>query len=157
RNLMATLLLSQGVPMICAGDELGQTQNGNNNTYCQDNELTWLNWELDAERQSFLGFVRRVTALWKDHPVFRRRDFFQVRPLRGEAIKDISFIEPSGNEMADAAWDAGFIRCLGLRLAGDQIGDVDERGEPIVGETFLLLLNAHHEPIPFRLPATKAE
>ncbi|HKI35105.1 MAG TPA: glycogen debranching protein GlgX [Gemmataceae bacterium] len=157
RNLMATLLLSQGVPMLCGGDELSHTQNGNNNTYCQDNQLTWLDWDLDDEQKAFLEFVRLVTRLWKEQPVFRRRDFFQGRPLRGEGIKDISFFEPSGHEMADEAWNAGFVRCLGLRLAGDQIGDVDERGEAIVGETFLLLLNAHHEPIPFVLPATKAE
>jgi glycogen operon protein len=157
RNLIATLLLSQGVPMLCGGDELSHSQNGNNNAYCQDNELTWLNWELDEEQTAFLDFVRRVTQLWKEQPVFRRRDFFQGRQLRGEGIKDISFFEPSGHEMADEAWNAGFVRCLGLRLAGDQIGDVDERGEPIVGDTFLLLLNAHHEPIPFQLPATKPE
>jgi glycogen operon protein len=156
RNLMATLLLSQGVPMICGGDELSHTQQGNNNTYCQDNELTWLNWELGDEQKAFLEFVRRLTALWKEHPVFRRRDFFLGRPLRGKAIKDVSFFSPSGEEMDDETWGAGYVKCLGFRLAGDQIGDVDERGEPIEGETFLLLLNAHHEPIPFQLPVTRA-
>jgi glycogen operon protein len=156
RNLMATLLLSQGVPMICGGDELSHTQQGNNNAYCQDNELTWLNWELSDEQKAFLDFVRRLTALWKEHPVFRRRDFFLGRPLRGKAIKDVSFFSPSGQEMDDKAWGAGYVKCLGLRLAGDQIGDVDERGETIEGETFLLLLNAHHEPIPFHLPIARA-
>src|SRR5579885_378779 len=119
RNLMATLFLSQGVPMICGGDELGHTQNGNNNAYCQDNELTWLNWELNDEQKAFLDFVRQATQLRKDHPVFRRRDFLQGHPLRGEGIKDISFFEPSGQEMTDEAWNAGFVRCVGLRLAGD--------------------------------------
>ncbi len=157
RNLIATLLLSQGVPMICAGDELSHTQKGNNNAYCQDNELTQLNWELDDEQKQFLEFVRAVTTVWAEQPVFQRRDFFQGRPLRGETIKDISFFEPSGKEMSDNAWGAGYVKCLGLRLAGDQIGDVDDHGEPIVGETFLLLLNAHHEPIPFALPTTKPE
>jgi glycogen operon protein len=157
RNLMATLLLSQGVPMICGGDELSHTQKGNNNAYCQDSELTWLNWELNDQQKAFLDFVRRVTELWKEHPVFRRRDFFLGRPLRGETIKDVSFFGPSGQEMDDKAWGAGYIKCLGLRLAGDQIGDVDERGELIEGETFLLLLNAHHEAIPFKLPVTRPE
>jgi glycogen operon protein len=157
RNLIATLLLSEGVPMLYGGDELGHTQKGNNNAYCQDNELTWLNWELDDEQGAFLEFVRRAARLRMEQPVFRRRDFFLGRPLRGESIKDISFFEPSGTEMADEAWNAGFVKCLGLRLAGDQIGDVDERGEPIVGETFLLLLNAHHESLEFQLPATRRE
>ncbi|MBL8796620.1 MAG: glycogen debranching protein GlgX [Planctomycetia bacterium] len=157
RNLMATLLLSQGVPMICGGDELSHTQRGNNNTYCQDNELTWLNWELDEEQQAFLDFVRKVTTLWRTQPVFQRRKFFQGRGIRGSDVKDISWIDPSGQEMSDDAWNAGFVRSLGVRLAGDLIGDLDERGEPIVGETLLLLLNAHHEGVTFTLPATKSE
>src|SRR5207248_6548071 len=89
RNLIATLMLSQGVPMLCGGDELGHTQSGNNNTYCQDNELTWLNWELDAEQQEFLAFVRQVTELWRSQPVFQRRRFFQGRGIRGSEVKDI--------------------------------------------------------------------
>jgi glycogen operon protein len=157
RNLMATLLLSQGVPMLCGGDELSHTQQGNNNAYCQDNELTWLNWELNEEQKAFLEFVRELTRIRKEQPVFRRRRFFQGRPIRGSDIKDVSWFGPSGEEMTDADWDAGFVRCLGMRLAGDQIGDVDEKGEPIVGDTLLLLLNAHHEAIPFALPATRPE
>ena len=157
RNLIATLLLSQGVPMICGGDELSHTQNGNNNTYCQDNELTWLNWDLDPEKQEFLGFVRKAAAIWKEQPVFQRRRFFQGRRIRGSDIKDLSWFTPTGQEMSDDDWDAGFSKCLGVRLAGDLIGDVDERGEPVKGETLLLLLNAHHEAIPFVLPKTKSE
>jgi isoamylase len=157
RNLIATLFLSQGVPMICGGDELGHTQNGNNNGYCQDNELTWLNWELNEEQQALLEFVRRVTRIWREQPVFQRRKFFLGRRIRGSDIKDISWFEPSGQEMSDESWNAGFVRCLGVRLAGDEIGDHDERGEPIVGDTLLLLLNAHHEDIPFALPEIKAE
>ena len=156
RNLMATLLLSQGVPMICGGDELGHTQKGNNNAYCQDNELTWLNWELDPEQQKFLDFVKKVATIWREQPVFQRRRFFQGRSIRGTDIKDISWINPSGEEMTDEDW-AGYVRCFGVRLAGDLIGDVDERGEPIVGDTLLLLLNAHHEPVPFTLPKTRDE
>ena len=157
RNLIATLLLSEGVAMICGGDEFGHTQNGNNNAYCQDNELTWLRWDLDAEQQQFLDFVRRVSRIAREQPVFQRSSFFQGRSIRGSDIKDISFFEPAGDDMSDGAWNAGFVKCLGMRLAGDLIGDLDERGEPILGETLLLLFNAHHETIPFTLPETRAE
>jgi isoamylase len=157
RNFIATLVLSQGVPMICGGDELSHTQKGNNNAYCQDNELTWLNWNLDDDQRAFLDFVRRVIRLWHEQPVLQRRKFFQGRRIRGTDIKDISWFDPSGNEMSDEAWDAGFIKCLGVRLAGDLIDHMDERGDPIVGDTLLLLLNAHHQEIPFKLPATKPE
>jgi len=148
-------MLSQGVPMLLAGDEICHTQNGNNNTYCQDNELTWLDWNLSEDRKAFLDFTRRVTRIWREHPVFQRRKFFQGRALRGSEIKDLSFLVPTGAEMTDEDWDAGFVKCLGVRLAGDLIGDMDERGEPVVDDTALILLNAHHEPIPFTLPETK--
>jgi isoamylase len=157
RNLIATLFLSQGVPMLCGGDELSHTQNGNNNAYCQDNELTWLRWDLDDEQRQFLEFVRKVAQIWREQPVFQRRKFFQGRHIRGSGIMDISWFEPSGQDMGDDAWDAGFVKCLGVRLAGDLIGEVDERGEPVVGDTLMLLLNAHHEAIPFTLPPTKPE
>ncbi len=155
RNIIATLFLSQGVPMICGGDELSHTQKGNNNAYCQDNDLTWLNWDLTAEQKDFLEFVRKAASIWRDQPVFQRRKFFLGRGIRGTGVTDISFFEPSGKDMLDETWDTGFIRCMGVRLAGDLIGDVDERGEKIVGDTLLLLLNAHHEPLPFVLPAPK--
>jgi glycogen operon protein len=155
RNLIATLLLSEGVPMLCGGDELSNTQEGNNNAYCQDNELTWLGWELDAEAQAFLEFVQTVARVRNEQPVFQRRHFFHGRSIRGSEIKDISWLDPSGHEMTDEAWGAGFVKCLGVRLAGDLIGDVDDKGERVVGDTLLLLLNAHHEPIPFSLPAHK--
>ncbi len=154
RNFLGTLLLSQGVPMLYAGDELSHTQNGNNNTYCQDNELTWLDWLLDDEQQQFLDFVRLLTRIWRDNPVLHRRKFFQGRSIRGTDIKDISWFEPNGEEMSDAAWNAGFVKCMGVRLAGDLIGDTDEKAEPIKGDTLLLLLNAHHGPLPFQLPST---
>ncbi len=155
RNLIATLFISQGVPMICGGDELGHTQNGNNNAYCQDNDLTWLNWDLNAEQKEFLEFVRKAASIWREQPVFQRRKFFLGRGIRGTGVTDISFFEPSGKDMSDEAWNAGFIKCMGVRLAGDLIGDVDERGEKIIGDTLLLLLNAHHEALPFVLPVTK--
>jgi glycogen operon protein len=157
RNFIVTLLLSQGVAMLCGGDELSNTQKGNNNAYCQDNELTWLNWELGPAGQAFLEFVRKVAFIGMTQPVFQRRRFFLGRAIRGSDIKDISFFTNAGAEMSDADWNAGFVKCLGVRLAGDLIGDTDERGEPIVGETLLLLLNAHHEPLPFTLPQTRPE
>jgi glycogen operon protein len=153
RNLITTLLLSQGVPMLLAGDELSHTQQGNNNAYCQDNDITWLNWELNDAQQSFYDFVRTVLHLQHTQPVFQRRKFFQGRAIHGEGIQDITWFEPSGEEMSEETWKAGYVRCLGMRLAGDLIGDVDERGEPIAGDTVLLLMNAHYEAIPFGLPA----
>jgi glycogen operon protein len=156
RNFIATLVLSQGVPMMLAGDELSQTQNGNNNAYCQDNETSWLDWNLDERRQKFLDFVRRVTEIWQEQPVLKRRKFFQGREIRGEGIKDVSWFGPGGQEMSDTDW-GGHVRCIGLRLAGDVIGEVDERGDPIVGDTLLVLLNSHHEPIPFALPPTRPD
>ena len=157
RNLIATLVFSQGVPMILGGDELSHTQIGNNNTYCQDNDLTWLHWELDERQQQFQAFVKKVIRVWSTQPVFQRRQFFKGRKIRGTDIKDISFLNPAGQEMTDEDWNAGSTKCMGVRLAGDLINDQDERGEPIAGDTLLLLLNAHHEPIPFTLPLTKID
>ncbi len=153
RNLMTILILSQGVPMLLAGDELSHTQQGNNNTYCQDNELTWLNWRLDDERREFLDFVREVIALRQQQPVFQRRKFFQGRSIFGAGIADITWFDPAGKPMGEAAWSAGFNQCFGFLLAGDLIGDVDERGQPIVGDDILILMNSYHESIPFKLPA----
>jgi len=156
KNFLATLLLSQGVPMLLAGDELGHTQKGNNNTYCQDNELSWLDWTMTPEKLAFLEFVRTAVRLWKAQPVLQRRHFFQGRSIRGSGVCDISWIGPDGNDMTDAAWTAAFVKCLGMRLAGDLIGEADERGREIVGDTLLVLLNAHWEPIPFALPVHRA-
>ncbi|MCZ2344385.1 MAG: glycogen debranching protein GlgX [Bacteroidales bacterium] len=156
RNFLTTLMVSQGVGMIYAGDEFGHTQNGNNNTYCQDSALSWLNWELTDEQQSFLSFVQRLTHFWSEQPVLKRRRFFQGRSIRGEGIRDISWFTPAGKEMNDQDW-GGFVKCLGMRLAGDLIGETDMKGEPIVGDTVLVLMNAHHEPIPFTLPPTKGD
>ena len=157
RNLIATLMFSEGVPMLLAGDELSHTQNGNNNAYCQDNELTWLNWELDERKQKFMDFVRKCTRIWREQPVLQRRNFFLGRAIRGSDIKDISWFEPYGSEMSDEAWNAQFVRCLGVRLAGDLLNQTDEHGQPIVGDTLLLLMNAHWEQIQFTLPQTRKE
>ena len=154
RNLYATLLFSQGVAMLYGGDELSHSKNGNNNTYCQDNELTWFNWELDDRKQAFLEFCKQCTRIWSEQPTLQRRKFFTGRSIRGEDIKDISFFELSGREMSDAAWNDGNTKCMGIRLAGDLINEVDERGEALKGDTLLLLINAHSEELPFTLPAT---
>lgn len=154
RNFIATLIFSQGVPMLHGGDELGCTKNGNNNTYCHDSALNWLQWKLEPHQASFLEFVTDCVQLWKEQPALQRRKFFVGRPIRGEGIKDISFFEPCGREMSDDAWNSGFVKCIGMRLAGDRLDDVDHRGNPIVGDTLLLLLNGHWEEIPFTLPPT---
>ncbi len=155
RNLIATLLFSEGVPMILAGDELGHTQRGNNNAFCQDNDLTWLNWNLDDRKQSFLDFVTRCTRMFNQQPALQRRNFFLGRDIRGEGIKDVSFFEPSGRDMSDDAWSQSSTRCFGVRFAGDLIDEVDENGEPVVGDTLLLLINAGDDKVPFQLPPTR--
>jgi isoamylase len=153
RNMLATLLLSQGVPMLLAGDEIGRTQQGNNNAYCQDNELSWVDWRLeDEEAGKLLRFAQRMIALRRAHPVFRRRDFFQGRPLRGREIKDIVWLNPDGEEMTDEQWNEHHARSLGVYLAGEGLTETDARGRPLRDDNFLLLFNAHHEPVAFRLP-----
>ena len=155
RNILATLLLSQGVPMLCSGDEMGRTQRGNNNAYCQDNEISWIDWKLSKPQQSLLAFTRNLIALRQKHPVFRRRRFFQGRRIRGAEVKDLSWVRPDGKEMTDDDWAQGYVRCLGVRLAGHAIEEKDPKGRPLLDDTFLLLINAHHEPRPFTLPAHK--
>jgi glycogen operon protein len=152
RNFIATLLLSQGVPMLLAGDEIGGTQNGNNNAYCQDNEISWLDWNLDAEKQALLRFVQRLIAVRRAHPVFRRRDFFQGRPLLGGEIKDIHWFQPDGVEMTSEAWERDQARALAVYLAGEALPETDRRGRPVVDDSFLLLFNANHLPQDFLLP-----
>jgi glycogen operon protein len=153
RNFLATLLLSQGVPMLCGGDEIGRTQRGNNNAYCQDNELSWPDWKLDRERGDLLAFTRSLIALRRRHPIFRRRQFFHGRPVLGSALKDLTWLRPDGREMTDADWQNPHTRCLGLRMAGDALEEVNRRGEPILDDTFLVLLNGYQEPVSFVLPA----
>jgi isoamylase len=152
RNFLATLFLSQGVPMLCGGDESGRTQNGNNNAYCQDNEISWIHWERNEEQNRLLEFTKRLIQLRKCYPVFRRPKFFQGRRIRGSEIKDVMWFNPGGNEMSDEEWESPFVRCLGMLLSGDTIDVLTFEGEPIRDETFLLLINAHHETIPFVLP-----
>jgi isoamylase len=152
RNFISTLLLSQGVPMIRSGDELSHTQGGNNNPYCHDNEISWLHWVLNAEQAKFLEFTKKVIQLRHTHPAFRRRKFFKGRRARGAKIKDVTFFDPNGNEMLEKAWKTSNTKCLGVMLNGDAIGEIDEKGRPVVDDTLLVLMNAHHGSVAFVLP-----
>jgi glycogen operon protein len=154
RNLMATLMLSVGVPMVSGGDEVCRTQFGNNNAYCQDNEISWTPWGTTPEQRDMLQFTRRVIAVWKTHPVLRRRKFFQGRRIRGAGVADIAWLGPTGAEMTDDMWSSPDVRVLGVRLNGDAIQDVDERGERITSDSLLLMLNAGAQPVSFVLPPT---
>jgi isoamylase len=157
RNFLATLLLSQGVPMLQAGDEVGRTQYGNNNPYCQDNKISWLDWNLDEAALELLSFTRKVIGIFHEHPVLRRRKFFQGRQIRGSEVKDLSWFRPDGEEMTEDDWHNRALNCLGIRFAGDAIDEVDERGRRIKGDTLLLLLNAHDKQVSFVLPAHRPE
>ncbi|MGQ0506915.1 MAG: glycogen debranching protein GlgX [Myxococcaceae bacterium] len=152
RNLLSTLLLSPGVPMICAGDEIGRTQGGNNNAYCQDNEISWLDWKLDGDRKALFEFTTRLVRLRKQNPVLQRRAFFKGDHIWDSRFKDIAWYRPDATEMVQEDWDKPFVRSLGLVLGGDAIPSPDERGQRIVGHTLLILMNAHHEALSFKLP-----
>ena len=152
RAFLASLLLSQGIPMLLAGDEISHTQRGNNNAYCQDNELTWLNWKLNDRQKSMLEYVRKVVAIWHEQPTFHRRRFFHGKTLHGKQSPEITWLDPTGREMSAEAWSAPHMRCLGVHLIGGRI-DVDDYGEPIIASHILILFNADHaHEIPFALP-----
>jgi len=136
--------------MLLGGDELGRTQHGNNNAYCQDNELSWVDW--GSADVALCEFTRRVLELRREHPIFQRRRWFQGRPIRGSGVRDIAWLDLGGQEMADAAWGAGYARSLTMFLNGRAIAGLSERGHPIVDDSFLLLFNAHDGPLPFRAP-----
>ena len=153
RNLLATLMLSQGVPMFLAGDEIGRTQGGNNNAYCQDNELSWLDWDITPTRSALLEFARCLIALRREHSVFRRRRFFAGHASDEDHVKEIAWLRPDGGEMTEAEWDHEFARCLGAYLVGATLTEADRQGHIVSDDNFLLLLNAHHEQIEFQLPA----
>jgi isoamylase len=152
RNFLATLLLSQGVPMLVAGDELSRTQLGNNNAYCQDNEISWLDWSMNDEKTALLGFVRRLIALRRGHPTFRRRDFFAGHALHGGDLKDLLWLKPDGEEMTGAEWEHEYARCLGMYLSGSAIAAVGRHGRAIVDDDFLVLFNADHADVEFQMP-----
>jgi glycogen operon protein len=152
RNILTTLLLSQGVPMIAHGDELGRTQQGNNNVYCQDNELSWVDWERAREFDVQTEFVAWLTALRAGHPIFRRQRFFQGRSIQGSNIEDIAWLRPDGRHMSEEDWQREGTRSLGIYLNGQGIPDRDLLGMRIVDDSFLLLVNAHHQQVTFSLP-----
>ena len=151
RNFLATLLLSQGVPMLLGGDEIGRSQAGNNNAYCQDNEISWFDWDhLDPE---LLELVRWLTDFRREHPVFRRRRWFQGRPIHGSGVGDIAWFTPDGVEMSEPHWNQGYAKSLAVFLNGDAIDDPDQNGDRVSDDSFYFLFNAHHARLDFHLPA----
>jgi glycogen operon protein len=154
RNFLTTLFLSQGVPMIRGGDEVGHTQGGNNNAFCQDNEMSWQPWDLTEAQRALYEFACRASCLMKEHPVLRRRSFLQGQQVRSTGEKDVTWLSPAGREMTDVEWGAEHVKCLGAMLAGGDLGEVDEEGQPIVGQTIMYLLNADEAGVPFPLPSS---
>ena len=153
RNFWATLMISQGTPMIAHGDEIGRTQNGNNNVYCQDSELSWMDWSLVDTNSDLLKFARKMTALRKNHPVFRRRRFFEGEPIRtGDEVHDIAWLNPSSREMTHEDWDESIHKCVAVFLNGDAITAPNARGERVVDDSFLLCFNAGDKPVEFVMP-----
>ncbi|MGG7102697.1 glycogen debranching protein GlgX [Rhodococcus sp. 24CO] len=153
RNILATLMLSQGTPMLAHGDEMGRTQLGNNNVYCQDSELSWMDWSLAETNADLVEFTKRAIALRAKNPVFRRRRFFEGRPIRsGDQSRDIAWLTPAGEEMTPADWDSGFGKSLAVFLNGEAIPEPNYRGERVVGDSFLLCFNAHYEDMEFSTP-----
>jgi isoamylase len=152
RNFLATLFFSQGVPMLHGGDEIGLTQNGNNNAYCQDNEIAWYDWNLDDRKKKLLTYVKKFITFRREHPVLERRNFFQGRPIRGSNIKDVMWLRSDGQEMNDQDWDSSWIRCIGIFLAGNVPDEIDERGMPLNDSSMILTVNSHHDRIAFTVP-----
>ncbi|HJR45894.1 MAG TPA: glycogen debranching protein GlgX [Actinomycetota bacterium] len=152
RNFLTTLALSQGVPMFLGGDEIGRTQHGNNNAYCQDNEISWFDWSLRDENLALLGFTRRLMDFRRRHPIFRRRNWFQGRDIHGSGVTDIAWFDPGGQEMSQEDWDSAQFNTIGIFLNGDEIPSPDERGEKVTDDSFFLIFNAHHDLTPVTLP-----
>ncbi len=152
RNFLATLMLSQGVPMLAGGDEVARSQRGNNNAFCQDNELTWYDWNLDAPRRRLMDFTGKLIQLRRAHPNLHRRRFFQDRNIRGSVVRDIAWYNTTGEEFSDETWNEGGNRSLGLMLNGKTLGVSDEEGNAVVDDSFLILINAYHEGVTFTLP-----
>jgi isoamylase len=152
RNFITTLFLSQGVPMLLGGDELSRTQQGNNNAYCQDNEISWFDWELDDRKKEFLDFTKRIIHFMHDHPAFRRRKYLKGEKINDSDLKDIQWIRPDGNEITDEEWKAPDMKTLGFILSGDAIDEYNEKGELRVDDTFLVWMNFRHEDIKCTVP-----
>ncbi|MCF0051976.1 glycogen debranching protein GlgX [Dyadobacter sp. LJ53] len=153
RNFLTTLFLSQGVPMLVAGDEWGRTQGGNNNAYCQDNEISWLDWE--KADQDLLTFSQKLIAFSKAHRSFRRRDWFRGLPIKGKGLEDIAWFLPDGSEMPEENWNHDYAKSLGIFLNGKGIRHVNKKGEPIYDDSFYMIFNAHFEPVEYKLPPKK--
>ncbi|MBD1849221.1 glycogen debranching protein GlgX [Leptolyngbya sp. FACHB-711] len=153
RNFLVTLMLSQGIPMLVSGDEMGRSQKGNNNAYCQDNELSWLHWDLQEDNDQLLNFTRELIHFRRNHPIFRRRKWFQGRAIRGSGVNDIAWFNPDGKRMTEEQWHDGFAKAIGIFLNGQEILTPGAYGERIVDDSFLMLFNAHYEPLDFFLPA----
>jgi isoamylase len=152
RNFLATLAFSQGVPMLSHGDELGRTQRGNNNAYCQDNEISWVDWEIGPRERALLDFVRSVLAIRRDNPALRRRSFLGGRPVDGSTMKDVTWLRPEGGEIGEVEWRDPERRALGMLLYGPATDEVDERGRSVVADTLLWILNAGAKAVPFTMP-----
>ncbi|MBF2007510.1 MAG: glycogen debranching protein GlgX [Chlorogloeopsis fritschii C42_A2020_084] len=152
RNFLATIFLSQGVPMLVMGDEMGRSQGGNNNPYCQDNEISWLNWDLQEENEALLDFTRQLIDFRRRHPIFRRRKWFQGRAIHGSGVNDIAWFNPDGGEMTEEQWNSGYSKAIGIFLNGEEIATPGPRGERIIDESFLLFFNAHYEMLEFHIP-----
>jgi len=152
RNFLATMMFSQGVPMLAHGDEIGRTQGGNNNAYCQDDEISWIDWNLDSSKRSLLDFTARAIAFRRAHPNLHRRKFFQDRTIHHGETQDIVFLRADGAEMTESEWGQPWLKSFAIFLNGDTIADVDEMGEAVVDDSFLLLLNCHVEPVEFTVP-----
>ena len=157
RNFLATIMLSQGVPMLTGGDEVARSQQGNNNAFCQDDELTWYDWNLDAPRRRLMEFTAQLIHLRLDHPNLHRRKFFQDRSIRtksgGSTIEqDIAWYNPNGNQFSDEDWSTTNNKSIGLLLNGTTLGYPDEDGKKIVDDSFFLLINSYHEGVEFTLP-----
>ena len=152
RNFLATLMLSQGVPMLLGGDEFARSQRGNNNCYCQDDELTWYDWKLDDPRKRLLEYTAKLIQLRKDHPNLHRRKFFQDRTIRGSVVRDIAWYGTDGNELSDQAWSEGWTKSIGLMLNGKTLGVMDDEGNPVVDDSFLILVNAADQGVEYVMP-----
>lgn len=152
RNFLVTLMLSQGIPMLLSGDEMGRSQQGNNNAYCQDNEISWLDWDLQNGNAELLDFTRELIFFRQQHPVFRRRRWFQGRAIYGSGVSDIAWFNPDGTEMTQEQWDIGYAKAIGIFLNGDQIPSPGPKGERIADDSFLLFFNAHYEMMEFAFP-----
>jgi glycogen operon protein len=153
RNFISTLFLSQGVPMLVAGDEMSRTQNGNNNAYCQDNEISWVNWE--SADQELIDFTREIIAMRKNHPAFCRRKWFQGQPIKGHGVEDIAWFLPDGSEMTEEHWNTSYAKSLAVYLNGRGIHTLSAKGEQIIDDSFYVIFNAHHEPLDYYIPSDK--